>query len=46
MKISKLVTDGADTWLLTRQYLYYTSSEALKLYKDYCKANGIYIIKD
>lgn len=40
MTLSKLVTDGRDTWLESRQYYGYSKHEALKLFRDYLKANG------
>lgn len=40
MTLSQLVTDGKDTWLLSRTFLFYTAREARRLFRRYVKEQG------
>lgn len=40
MTISTMVTDGKESWFLSRSYMFYTQREARKLFKQYIKQMG------
>lgn len=44
--ISKLVTNGVDTWLFTQGYMYYTQSEAHAKYKETVAQAGYKIVEE
>jgi hypothetical protein len=43
--VSDFVTDGADTWLETQRYLYYTQREARSLFREHVRENGWKVAK-